>query len=112
MTTTEKYFTALGWVWLSPHTADERDGYYGWVDPEGVEWPNGLPNITQSYPDFKKWVLEKMEGEGYEKKIDMAIWMWTPLNIDLKVLEQPIHHNEILEAAVIAATIYFENKVV
>ena len=121
---TEAYFKACGWVWLSPHTADERDGYYGWVDPNGVEHPNGLPNITESMTAFNKWVTERMEETHWfalnRTKVDdgfhyMAVWHpWITKSKIVKsgelAYEEPIKENEILLAGVIAARKYLQES--
>ena len=106
MTTTENYFKALGWEkikggWRSPETETE------------LIWSvTSLPNITQSYPDFKKWVLEKMEGEGWRYEIEDGTGYWMKYIEEecCGSLEHVIKDNEILEAAVIAATRYWEEK--
>ena len=94
MTTTEKYFRAY---------RKHNDFGLGDVKLGGI-----LPNITQHYPDFKKWVLEKMEGEGYEPEIEEGKFYWV-LGNNAEPAEE-IKDNEILRAAVIAATRYFEAK--
>ena len=70
MTTTEKYFRALGWEQKDfecegPISGPSTEKW--WVNPETGKQCY-LPHICKVYPDFKKHVLEKMEGEGYEKK--------------------------------------------
>ena len=97
MTITEKYFRAIGW---------------GWQNFE----PVNLPDITQSFADFKLHVLKKMEEEGYEFAIHnnityLAYWQNSPGGIiGENVLKYPIKDNEILSAAVVAATRYFKTK--
>ena len=101
MTTTEKYFEALGWV-----KKTSAYSFVVWIHKDGIA--ETLPNITQSYPDFKKWVLEKMEGEGWRF---FTIFNYaTFADKDGNEIDAEIKNNEILEAAVEAATRYFSQK--
>jgi len=124
MTTTENYFKAFGWekqpIVIQPFTGRIRVS----SDPsdtdkphqrESMGWVKGshvfedLPHITQSFPDFKKWVLEKMEGEGYALTNSGRFVNWCSTKSQIKTdLYQEIKNNEILEAAVISATRYLE----
>jgi len=117
MTTTENYFTALGWEYWK----DEKNPNGLWVKYEpsiedGLHF-EVLPNITQSFPDFKKWVLEKMEKDGYKLTVSAILSAvgWVPVNSNkIETIETHgcvgIKNNEILEAAVIAATSYLLNN--
>ncbi len=97
-----RYFKALGWT-------PRADGE--WFDSNG-NWKERLPNILEHYPDFKKWVLEVMEGEGYGYSIDYCFQWGNEFsdNARLKFIREEIKSNNILHAAVIAATRYFEEK--
>ena len=106
MTTTEKYFRALGWEEI-------KGGWRSLGSETELTWSvTSLPNITQSYPDFKKWVLEKMAGEGFYYEFDglHGCVEWRKEPFDEPVFEELIENKEILEAAVIAATRYWEEK--
>jgi len=112
MTTTENYFKALGWEFGS--FAIKRAGSpiacrYSIKSPDG-EGHNSLPNITQSYPDFKKWVLEKMEEEGMAFHCSYGAFIWNKIGSPMATPPVHIKNNEILEAAVKAATKYWEGK--
>ena len=130
MTTTEKYFRALGWervpssmiyagvpLYRPENQQQGPQGFY-WVEnfeetrKSNPAIYNPLPNITQSYPDFKKWVLEKMEG--FKLSVDPQVWAMNWIAVHPWEKESTvgigIKDNEILEAAVIAATTYWENK--
>ena len=121
MTTTEKYFIALGAkkvdkskVKFPSHLKMEDRHYNAYILPDGTEICvdcSGWPNITQSYPDFKKWVLEKMPNGG-EFSILAGDWFWwLDNNSDPQAHKREfIKDNEILEAAVIAATSYLLNN--
>ena len=138
MTTTEKYFKALGWVYQPITTQPFTGRIEQSRDPskidkpyqrESMGWVKGshalekLPNITQSYPDFKKWVLEKMEGERdnrFEGGLKLVVyfnqvaWMFSPLSFihkeDIPNLWTNVENGETLEAAVEAACRYWEGK--
>ena len=105
MTPTEKYFRAIGCK-PKPHA------YNSWNDPAGKRLcMSGLPDITQSFADFKLHVLEKMEGEKFSLNLedDGGNICWrNPL--PFTEIWQDVIDNEILEAAVVAATRYFEEK--
>ena len=119
MTTTENYFKALGWHLSRPH---QPNGSWDFHDGEKWICISKLPNINQAFPDFKKWVLEKMEGEGYKLEVDpvydevdwFSMKLLTRKNNEeqskSKLLVEPTKDNEILEAAVVAATRYWEGK--
>ena len=121
MTTTEKYFKARATSFRKIIFGGYEE-YSEWV--EGVnaylvdgEWVrNDRYDLTQSYPDFKKFVLEKMEREGFRMNIVhqnqtsrglVPICQWLGIHPD--PIEE-IKDNEILEAAVIAATEYWRQK--
>ena len=113
MDVTEKYFRALGWVQCEGHDALMSLPY--WEAPETLQGTltlEQLPNITQSYPDFKKFVLEKMEGDYFVLIVMSTFIEWKNMEVENSSYTKTIKDNEILEAAVIAATRYFENKVV
>lgn len=71
-------------------------------------------SILESFPDFKREVLEVMEGEGYFLILDKRRALWIAKeNYDVAIDEvfwNTIKDNEILRAAVIAATRYFKDK--
>ena len=79
MTTTEKYFKALGW---KRRTNTENDYPSCPIMNSHGMYVSGYPNITQSYPDFKKWVLEKMEGEGWWPELTMYNFSDTGMRLD------------------------------
>ena len=123
MTTTEKYFKARATSFRKIIFGGYEE-YSEWV--EGVnaylvdgEWVrNDRYDLTQSYPDFKKWVLEKMWLEGYKMIIgDLTVggymhtyveWNWRKK--ETAIYKEIIKNNEILEAAVVAATRYWEEN--
>ena len=116
---TEEYFRALGWK----RKINTKDSYCtapitnpeaGPDNDERLYW-SAYPNITQNYPDFKKWVLEKMEGEEAELRVIHGGVKWVvPMDeftYSELTFESTVHNgNEILEAAVIAATRYWREK--
>ena len=107
MTLTEKYFRAIGWNYFN-RTPDWPRGYWSeseFFKPKYKE----LPKITQSFPDFKLHVLEKMRGEGYWFTVNPSTVVWQPKLSDVFYLESH-KDNEILSAGVVAATRYFETK--
>ena len=113
MTITEKYFRSIGWefrlnldlkamVWMLPEAE---------ACPQNRKpWKIKLPEITQSFADFKKWVLEKMEGDGFllAKNAGGMTFFVNPKNN--KFFSELPKNNEILSAGVVAATRYFEGK--
>ena len=110
MNITEKYFRAIGWRYVD----QIGNNPYGWFLGSYHHRSLELPNITESFSAFKKWVLEKMVlGDGRPMKYSIGIergddWNWWA---DHTTYSEPIKNNEILEAAVIAATRYFKGKV-
>jgi hypothetical protein len=114
----EEYFKALGFKWgVLPKMlhGTEKDVWCWMSKKEGYKTQfKELPNITQHYPDFKKWVLDKMEGEGMRFEIVGYVaqfYKGSALFFDKDtVAYEEIKDNEILEAAVIAATRYWEGK--
>jgi len=110
---TEAYFVARGW-WKK--TEGYNLGWYGVDDYHGTP----LPNILESYPAFKQHVLEVMGEEGFSYDIIsnttklVKFFMWYGQFEGHPVLRDyiaEIKDNNILHAAVIAATRYFnENK--
>ena len=105
MTLTENYFKAIGW------TKDMVRHDWFWLNPDKQGYTE-LPDITQSFADFKLHVLEKMEGEGLRPVISLGVWGWWyhPREILKDQIEEPIKDNEILTAGVISATKYFKGK--
>lgn len=80
---------------------------------EGDAYYNFLPSILESYSAFKEHVLERMENEEYtlqfvDYKKGMGV-RWKGWE-HMKVYTEVIKDLEILRAAVIAATRYFEEK--
>lgn len=109
----EAFFMALGWEKVS------------FVDYKGVYWkPPGVmlcdniplkhntpPNPCQDYPDFKKFVLDMMEAEGWDLTSNGRFIQWMPTkNQRIKDLHEEIINGEILTAGVIAATQYLLEK--
>lgn len=107
---TEAYFKALGWVYLSILTADDRDGYFGWVNLEGEEVK--LPNILESNSAFIREVLEVMHNESItmEANTNSKQLHWQKWGKNTEFWVEPIHDNDIPRAAVLAATRYWEGK--
>jgi len=128
----EDYFRAVGWVIeneLNDDPALDRMNHllFQWIAPDGVRRKK-LPNITQHYPDFKLWVLEDMEAEGFHPHLTLddtivsdgmggetdgpaiLLWVWGHETKPTAQIEQEVEDNEILCAAVVAATRYFEQK--
>ncbi len=105
----ERYFKARGWKpkklmgGLIP-TGD-------WLDPDNNLYES-LPNILIDFSAFKREVLEPMQGEEYCLEVDglhgCVSWFDDPF--DGPRYDEVIEDNEILRAAVIAATRYLENK--
>lgn len=127
----ERYFLALGWLRVKRHEfyAGVRLGdapcEYLWVEKyEEVRKPDpkyyaDLPNILESFPAFKEFVLERMEGGGYSYYIadvmsEASGYEWGKelswQNKGHSEYNELIIDNEILKAAVIAATRYWEEK--
>ena len=109
MNITEKYFRAIGWK-PKPFSSVCPDAW-GPKETSAAD-ACSLPNITQSFPDFKKWVLEKMEGEKMHLLLCLpgsVVWGRDSIK-DYTQEAEYIVDNEILEAAVVAATTYFEGK--
>ena len=107
MTLTEKYFRAIGWT---PPAINRK--YWSRTQAYEGGAVSELPDITQSFADFKLHVLEKMEGEGLRPVISLGVWGWWyhPREILKDQIEEPIKDNEILTAGVISATKYFKGK--
>ncbi len=114
MNNTEKYFRALGW--FQGCATPDPESAYVWVQPPNQIYGEELPNITESMSAFNKWVAERMEKYGYKYRIHVGQWIWgfsASLLFDEHdkgEFKEPIKDNEILEAAVIAATRYLEGK--
>ena len=122
MNITEKYFRAIGWeyhLYLDKCFQDEP--WFEQSPHNKIVWDEclyheELPNITQFFPDFKLHVWEKMRMKMYIWKptIDPYAIVRQRLNeiegCPEAVAQEEIKNNEILEAAVIAATRYFETK--
>lgn len=105
----EEYFKALGWLPVTHKNYPDTILY--WLSPSKIEF-GSLPNILESFPDFKKWVLEVMEGEGYvltSSGNQWAYWLYL-MDAEHPIFDEPIKDNNILHAAVIAATRYLEGK--
>lgn len=110
----EVYFKALGWKAYTHPMA----GFGYLKDKEGNRHKT-LPNILESFPDFKEHVLGVMEGEGWEFIIEDGVFFWVRLLPESKCEHNPRHtediseetkDNNILHAAAIAATRYLEEK--
>lgn len=125
----ESYFKALGAEW-KPFMKESELWHWGWIlhnEPEpirGRTWSkpdcvaysenveHPFPNILDSFPDFKKWVLEVMGEEGYvltSSGNQWAYWLYL-MDAEHPIFDEPIKDNNILHAAVIAATRYLEGK--
>lgn len=105
----EAYFKARGW-W---EHESQYDGSYWW-DKNGNSThipvlPDSLPNILEHYPDFKEHVLEVMLRDYYKLTVYGGSVTWRGAWDYQKEIEE-IKDNNILHAAVIAATRYFEEK--
>jgi hypothetical protein len=111
----ENYFKAMdGW-----HL---EDGI--WVNAKGeslgVVMGGEFPDIIDHFPSFKKWVLERMEGEGYKLSLttyhysdgpkDDDVEWWPAKGNGTTVYCETLEDNEITLAAVEAATQYWEKK--
>jgi len=101
---TEAYFVARGFRKMHIDSAM-------WKLPNGTAFGLELPNILTSYPDFKEHVLEVMGEDGWVLEIENE-WVWwkLPDRPTMPQLTHEIKSNNILHAAVIAATRYFEEK--
>lgn len=120
MTTTEKYFRALGFEWgLCPKLlhGTQKDEWCWMSKKEGYKTKfEELPNITQHYPDFKRWVLLEMGRRNVKLHVTMKRVGWhyfgdnIPLMEKMRGFSSEIKDNEILEAACEAATHYLEGK--
>ena len=117
---TEAYFKARGWTYsliIYAHNlaiGEDRPSHL-WCSPaiKGQTRSSryklkGLPNILESFSAFKEHVLEVMGEEGFTVAIMFGDFMWVSKKKDS--LEEPIKDNDILTAAVLAATRYFESK--
>lgn len=105
MTITENFFKARGW---EPSTGNNPHWFVKSETEPETSCYKTLPNITQSFPDFKKFVLEPIHAEGH-------YFVFETREVHLHFYPDPlltveIINNEILEAAVVAATRYFEDK--
>ena len=124
MTKTERYFQLL---WRKVKEADiqhpthleQGDKHLNrYIDDEGREHCidcSGFPNIIRNYPDFKKWVLEKMEAKGMELMVGPqnldGIKSVSWINYEMQVItRKEIKDNEILEAAIDGAIKYLEEN--
>ena len=114
MTATENYFKAKATSFrqilvggYNEHTkyVDGVNAYL--IDGEWVR-PDGRIDLCQSYPDFKKWVLEKMPNCGSFSILANYWYWWLVDGSDGKNVFEEIKDNEILEAAVVAATRYWD----
>ena len=101
----EAYFKARGWEFKS---TPMHESFY-WEDADLNSHGDTLPNILESFPDFKREVLEVMRKEGKELEVKrckngffMVFWDY--------LCREKIINDEILKAAVIAATRYWESK--
>lgn len=101
----EKYFLSIGRCedWKHHHTGEKVNVFIG----DDGDWYYVFPDIIDHYPSFKKWVLERMEGEQIHPVISLGRWFWVPSMDGLLV--EDIKDNEITLYAVIAATRYFES---
>ena len=135
---TEAYFLALGAKWKRiPKSSLSRGDYskWGWflggrlissasevhcgeVKAKNADACVKFPSILESYPAFKEHVLEVMEGEFWPQikilasRIDKSyqlFWVWTCIK-NKEAFIQEIKSNNILHAAVISATRYWESK--
>ena len=111
---TENYFRELGW---KRRTNTENDYPSCLVMNSQGMYLNNYPDITESFSAFKKWVIEEMERLGYELTCgNGACWagpIEKPESFAFKsrhYIEEPIIDNEILSAAVIAATRFLESE--
>jgi len=121
---TENYFKTQGWMRVPSYAfyAGIKINDSGWDNfwvPSELEvrspdpkYYKELPDITQSFSDFKKFVLEPMEGEDFYFEADLLhdSVQWRIEPFDGPKYMEVIENNEILEAGVIAATRYWKEK--
>jgi len=113
---TEAYFVARGWT-----TGPYKNIAYIWRDQNG-EPHDELPNILNSYPNFKQHVLGVMGEAGYKFEVtargDKETREWSSAEWNkyekfqgfVNDNYEEIKDNNILHAATIRATRYFEEK--
>ena len=116
---TEAYFVARG-CFIKQQIRKEGENKFKmrdyWCLPDGefIEWDDyGLPKILESYSAFKEHVLEVMGGENFRLTMSFSEVSWITLKgpfLDRVSIGEKIKGNDILHAAVIAATRYFEGK--
>ena len=131
----ENYFKALGWEWKKtrtnasfPITDGSGEGNFigdEWcwclngnkvgesrkVNPDVTPRKSDLPNITESFSAFKKWVIEEMDRRGWKLTNSGRFVQWMPKKSQpVGGLYEEIKDNEILSAAVIAATEYLGSE--
>lgn len=101
----ERYFQARGWV--------ECQEDYGvsefWLAPDCNNFDE-LPNILESFPAFKQYVLEPMGEEGIKMLVTFNSVRWQKAKGGAVIDYEIYKDNNILHAAVIAATKYWEQK--
>jgi len=120
---TEEHFRLRGWVRVPKYAIIsgvplkmepiERVWIESW---ESRNHPNPslyekLPPICESIKDWKKWIAEFMEGEGWQfwiDKYDNAVWHCEYENV--RDIEEPIKDHEILLASVLACNEYLREK--
>lgn len=103
----ENFFLARGWeAYTHPMVG------FGYLkDKEGNKYKQ-LPKILESFPDFKREVMDVMEDNGFypiikKKELGGLYFVWDNRWMQSKpTLEELIIDNNILHAAVIAATRY------
>ena len=104
----ERYFKARGWEFT-----DTIMPAYWRLPNRGIIPYGSEPNILESFPDFKEHVLEPMGEEGCIGLIEAMdcdpprlFFVW---DFGEGASNEEIKDNNILHAAVIAATRYFKN---
>ena len=116
----EQYFLALGWekrekILTSDDNFDEGriiDRITRWFNPDGLHMGRDLPDLIDHFPSFIKWVIQKMEGEGFSLYMspNALAWREDDAPFGCRHSHQDIKDNEITLAAVIAATRVWESK--
>lgn len=110
----ERYFVARGWYHRTYD--DHAPRIYLWYLPDGKNFGVELPPILTDFQAFKEHVLEVMDGDGFYVTIALSTsgglyLIWANSFLKGKVaFSEVIKNNNILHAAVISATGYFEGK--
>ena len=101
----ERYFKARGWMSIVRVGGD----ICNWWDGKSVKGVYAPPLILTDFPAFKEHVLEPMHEEEFILYVFSSYIEWTRKNPSSN-RRCKIVDNNILHAAVIAATRYWESK--